>query len=85
MSFNQSLTIDEQLGTHINADHSNTLTVQNYGGPEVALFIKGVPELTGAGPDGSILTIMTAAECLGFIRLLQDVCRVAAGNEELVP
>ena len=45
------------------------------------LMLIALPELTGAGPDGSILTIMTADECMRFIRLLLDVCRVANGNE----
>ena len=78
--FNESITVDEQLGIDINDDVTNTLTVQSYGVGAVALRVTGVSEFRTVNGESDILTIMTGDECLRFARLLLDVCRVASGE-----
>ncbi len=83
MLFNESITIDEQLGIDINDEVTNTLTVQSYGVGAVALRVTGVSEFRTVNGVSDILTIMTRNECLGFMQLLRDVCKVAKGEEVL--
>ncbi|UOA07652.1 hypothetical protein [Methylobacter sp. S3L5C] len=83
MLTNKSMVIDDQVNSG-GASPAHTLTVQNYGRGDIALRISGVSEFRTIAGATDILTVMTADECMGFIRLLLDTCRVATGNEELV-
>ena len=78
--FNESLTVDEQLGLDINDEVTNTLTVQSYGGGAVALRVSGVSEFRTFNGQSDILTLLSGDECLRFVRLLLDVCKVANGE-----
>jgi len=82
-AFNESITVDEQLGLDINDEVTNTLTVQSYGVGAVALRVSGVSEFRTFNGQSDILTILSCDECLRFVRLLQDVCRVDKGEEAL--
>lgn len=81
--FNESLTVDEQLGLDINDEVTNTLTVQSYGAGAVALRVTGVSEFRTFNGQSDILTILSGDECLRFVRLLLDVCKVAKGEAVL--
>lgn len=81
--FNESITVDEQLGFDINDEVTNTLTVQSYGAGAVALRVSGVSEFRTFNGQSDILTILSGDECLRFVRLLLDVCRVAKGEAVL--
>lgn len=78
--FNESITVDEQLGVDINDEVTNTLCVQCYGGGEIALRVTGVSEFRQLNGKSDILTIMSSDECLRFVRMLLDVCKVAKGE-----
>ncbi len=81
--FNESLTIDEQLGIDINDEVTNTLTVQSYGVGAVALRVTGVSEFRTVNGESDILTIMTEEECFKLLRLLRDVCKANRGEAVL--
>lgn len=81
--FNESLTVDEQLGLDINDEVTNTLNVQSYGVGAIALRVTGISEFRTVNGESDILTILSGDECLRFVRLLQDVCKVAKGEAVL--
>ena len=73
----------KRQGIDINDEVTNTLTVQSYGVGAIALRVTGVSEFRQLNGKSDILTILSGDECLRFMRLLQDVCKVAKGEEVL--
>ena len=78
MSFHKSMVIDNQINTGVvPAKHS--FLIQTSGCNDVALSVTGVSEFG----ETDILTVMSGEQCLRFMHLLLDICKLANGGVAL--